>query len=88
MHPFAGRRMSAVNRHIAVRDAPAAQRGNGSRKRRDIRSLSVRLDYEQYQRLQQFLSEHQDETGEKISYQAILELALAEYLEEHDPPLC
>ncbi len=78
--------MGTINRQMAIRDVRrAAQKANARKYGRDIRSLSVRLDHQQYSRLRQFLEEYQDQTGQKASHQAVLQIALLEYLEQHDP---
>lgn len=52
------------------------------------RTLSVRLDHEQYRRLRRFVTSHEDQTGQRVTHQAILEIALAEYLERYGTALC
>ncbi len=71
-----------------MRDARRTGDGNGDRRRGELHALSVRLDHEQYRRLRRFVTDHEDMTGQRISHQAILEIALAEYLERHSLPLC
>ncbi len=77
--------MGTLNRRIAIRDARAARKAKARTNDREIRSLSVRVDYEEYRRLKQFLDDHHDQSGQKISHQEVLEIALLEYLEQHDP---
>jgi hypothetical protein len=80
--------MGTVDRAIAIRDARTAREGDTQRKRGDIRALSVRLDDEQYRRLRRFVTRHEDQTGQRVTHQAILEVALAEYLERNGLPTC
>jgi hypothetical protein len=75
--------MGTVDRSIAIRDARAAREGNARKKRGEVRALSVRLDHEQYRRLRRFVASHEDQTGQRVTHQAILEIALAEYLERN-----
>ena len=42
----------------------------------------------QYRRLRQFVISHKEQTGQRITNQTILEIALTEYLELNDPPIC
>lgn len=44
-------------------------------------TLSLRLTAEQYRRLRRFVAAREDRTGERITHQAIIEAALAEYLD-------
>ena len=78
--------MGTVNRRIASRDARARD-GDALSRRGDVHALSVRLDHAQYRRLRRFATGHEARTGQRITHQAILEVALAEYLERHGPPL-
>ena len=55
---------------------------------KDVHSLSLRLDDEQYRRLRQFVISQEDQTGQHIRHQTILEIALTEYLELNDLPMC
>jgi hypothetical protein len=50
-------------------------------KRAYIHSLSLRLTDEQYRRLRRFVTGHEDRTGQRITHQAVLEAALAYYLD-------
>jgi hypothetical protein len=77
--------MGTVNHRIASRDARARQ-GDASGRRGDVHALSVRLDHALYRRLRRFATGHEARTGERITHQAILETALADYLERHGPP--
>jgi hypothetical protein len=77
--------MGTVDRVTAIRDARAAREEDAKKRRGDIRALSVRLDDEQYRRLRRFVTRHADQTGHRVTHQAILEIALAEYLERNGP---
>jgi hypothetical protein len=79
--------MGTVDRAIAIRDARVARDGGTGKKRGKFRALSVRLDNVQYRRLRQFVTNHEDRTSQRVTHQAILEIALAEYLERNDPRL-
>jgi hypothetical protein len=52
-------------------------------KRAYAHTLSVRLTSEHYRRLRRFVTAHEDETGQRITHQAVLETALAEYLDRN-----
>ena len=80
--------MATVDRAIAIRDARLARDGDTGNKHGGFRALSVRLDNEQYRRLRRFVTNHEDRTSQRVTHQAILEIALAEYLERNGPPLC
>ena len=41
-----------------------------------------------YRRLRRFVTSHEDQTGQRVTHQAILEMALIEYLERNAPLLC
>jgi hypothetical protein len=43
--------------------------------------LSLRLDERLYRGLRRFVMRHEGETGRRLTHQAVLETALAEYLE-------
>jgi hypothetical protein len=75
--------MGTVDRATAIRDARAASGGGGQKRRGDVRAVSVRLDDEQYRRLRRFVTRREDETGQRVTHQAILEIALVEYLERN-----
>jgi hypothetical protein len=77
--------MGTVDHRIASRDARARE-GDVPGRRGDVHALSVRLDHTQYRRLRRFATGHEARTGERITHQAILQNALAEYLERHAPP--
>jgi hypothetical protein len=49
-----------------------------------IHTLSLRLTGEQYRRLRRFVTGHEDRTGQRITHQAVLEAALADYLDRHN----
>jgi hypothetical protein len=80
--------MGTIDRATAIRDARTAREGDTQRKRTDIRTLSVRMDDELYRRLRRFVTRHEDQTGQRVTHQAILEIALAEYLTRNGPPTC
>jgi hypothetical protein len=69
--------MGTINRSTAIRDACAAREEDAWKTREDVRSVSLRLDNEQYIRLRRFVTSHEDQTGRRIT---VLEIALAEYL--------
>jgi hypothetical protein len=80
--------MATIDRAIAIRDARAARQGETPRKRDEVHAVSLRLDDAQYRRLRRFVTNHEDQTGQRVTHQAILEMALAEYLERNGPLLC
>jgi hypothetical protein len=80
--------MASIDRWIAIREARAAREGNVWKTRTEVRSLSFRVDHELYRRLRRYVIDHEDQTGQRIEHQTILEIALAEYLERNGPPLC
>lgn len=80
--------MGTVDRRIAIRDA-RAERGGGTRKQRgEVHALSLRLDDEQYRRLRRFVTSHEYQTGQRVTHQEILEMALTEYLERNGSLIC
>ena len=56
---------------------------SGSEKRAYVHTLSLRLTSEQYRRLRKFVTTHEDKTDRRITHQAVLETALADYLDRH-----
>ncbi len=52
-------------------------------KRAYVHTLSLRLTGEQYRRLRRFVTGHEDRTGQRITHPAVLEAALAEYLDKN-----
>lgn len=52
-------------------------------KRAYVHTLSLRLTGEQYRQLRRFVTSHEDRTGQRITHQAVLEAALAEYISRH-----
>jgi hypothetical protein len=56
---------------------------SGSEKRAYVHTLSLRLTSEQYRRLRKFVTTHEDKTDRRITHQAVLEAALADYLDRH-----
>ncbi len=69
---------------LAAGTAPAAPQGlAGTEKRAYAHTLSLRLTSEQYRRLRRFVTTHEEKTDMRISHQAVLEAALAEYLERN-----
>jgi hypothetical protein len=52
-------------------------------KRAYAHTLSLRLTAEQYRRLRRFVTNHEDQTGQRITHQALLETALVEYLDRN-----
>ncbi len=60
----------------------------GSAKRAYMHTLSLRLTAEQYRQLRRFVTTHEDKTHERITHQAVLETALADYIDRNkDKPL-
>ena len=55
----------------------------GLEKRAYVHTLSLRLTSEQYRRLRKFVTSHEDRTDQRITHQAVLEAALADYLDRH-----
>jgi hypothetical protein len=55
----------------------------GVDKRAYVHTLSLRLTSEQYRRLRRFVTTHENRTDQRITHQAVLEAALAEYLDRH-----
>lgn len=55
----------------------------GLEKRAYVHTLSLRLTSEQYRRLRRFVTTHEDRTNQRITHQAVLEAALADYLDRH-----
>lgn len=51
-------------------------------KRAYVHTLSLRLTGEQYRQLRRFVTGHEDRTGQRITHQAVLEAALADYLDK------
>ena len=45
-----------------------------------VHTLSLRLTADQYRRLRRFVTGHEDRTGRRVTHQAVLEAALADYL--------
>jgi hypothetical protein len=56
---------------------------SGSEKRAYVHTLSLRLTSEQYRRLRKSVTTHEDKTERRITHQAVLETALADYLDRH-----
>ena len=48
-----------------------------------MHTLSLRLTSEQYRRLRKFVTTHEDKTDQRLTHQAVLETALADYLDRH-----
>ncbi len=80
--------MGTVDRQTAIRDARASRARATKAARAEVHIVSVRLDHEQYRRLRRFVNGHEDQTGQRVTHQAILEMALNEYLERTDQPSC
>ena len=64
------------------RKAESLVRSLPSDRRAYTHTLSLRLTDEQYRRLRRFVTGHEDRTGQRITHQAVLEAALADYLGE------
>jgi hypothetical protein len=56
---------------------------SGFEKRAYVHTLSLRLTSEQYRRLRKFVTTYEDKTESWITHQAVLETALADYLDRH-----
>ena len=72
-----------MDRLMVPKDAPAAQErpiGEGAPKNY-AHTLSLRLTADQYRRLRRFVAAEEDRTGRRITHQAIIEEALADWLE-------
>jgi hypothetical protein len=48
-----------------------------------IHMLSMRLTTEQYRRLRRFVIDYENRTDRRVTHQAVLEAALADYLESN-----
>jgi hypothetical protein len=46
-------------------------------------TLSLRLSAAQYRRLRRYVAAQEDQTGRRLTHQAIIEAALADYLDQH-----
>ena len=55
----------------------------GLEKRAYVHTLSLRLTSEQYRRLRKFVTTHEDRTDQRVTHHAVLEAALADYLDRH-----
>ena len=51
-------------------------------------TLTFGLDERHYRRLSSFVARYKNETGEKLSLETVLELALMDYLTANERPLC
>lgn len=74
-------------RHICEKGVWMAMRGKTETPVRPVadrraytHTLSLRLTDEQYRQLRRFVTGHEERTGERITHQAVLEAALADYL--------
>ena len=77
--------MGTVDRAIAICDARVPRDGDTRKQRGEFRALSVRLENDRYRRLRRFVTSHENRTSQRVTHQAIFEIALAEYLERNDP---
>jgi hypothetical protein len=75
--------MGSVDRAIAPRNARATKDGTTQKKRREGHGLSMYLNDVLYGQLRRFVVSHEVQTGQRLTHQAILEIALAEYLERN-----
>jgi hypothetical protein len=66
-----------------ARRGPTPTSLQASDKRAYAHTLSLRLTAELYRRLRRFVTSHEDQTGQRITHQALLETALAEYLDRN-----
>ena len=74
-----------MDRLMVPKDAPAAPErpiGEGAGVLKNYaHTLSLRLTADQYRRLRRFVAAEEDRTGRRITHQAIIEEALADWLE-------
>ena len=75
--------MGSVDRAIVTPDARVTEDEDTQKKRREGYALSVRIDDALYWRLRRLVTSHEVQTGKRVTHQAILEIALAEYLERN-----
>ena len=68
----------------ATSAVPGSSGLQGLEKRAYVHTLSLRLTSEQYRRLRRFVTTHEDRTDQRITHQAVLEAALADYLDRHN----
>lgn len=68
---------------VPSREAQASSSLQTLEKRAYVHTLSLRLTGEQYRRLRRFVTGHEDRTGQRITHQAVLEAALADYLDRN-----
>jgi hypothetical protein len=47
-------------------------------------TLSLRLTAEQYRQLRRFVTDHENRTDQRLTHQAVLEAALADYLSKNE----
>jgi|ERR1700722_5236130 hypothetical protein len=66
-----------------ARQAPMPASLQAIDKRAYAHTLSLRLTADQYRRLRRFVTNHEDQTGQRITHQALLETALTEYLDRN-----
>lgn len=73
---------------MAMRNASREARIAGSlptmEKQAYVHTLSLRLTAAQYRRLRRFVTGHEDRTGQRVTHQAVLEAALADYLDRQN----
>ena len=75
--------MGNVDRAISAPGASATEDEDTQKKRREGHGLSMYLDDVLYGQLRRFVVSHEVQTGQRLTHQAILEIALAEYLERN-----
>jgi hypothetical protein len=81
-----------IKRHLEVCMVKAATTSassnslalEGDEKRSYVHTLSLRLTSEDYRRLRRFVTAHEDRTDRRLTHQAVLEAALADYLDRND----
>jgi hypothetical protein len=63
--------------------APAAASVPGSPVRAYAHTLSFRLTREQYRRLRRFVADQEAKSDQRVTHQAVIEIALDEYMSKH-----
>lgn len=55
----------------------------GDSKQAYVHTLSLRLTNNQYRRLRRFVAHQEDQVGQRITHQTVLEIALKEFLDRN-----